>query len=159
MAFSINSSFAERMKQTMEEEKKVTKEAKVVKGAKGTKVSKGTKVDEGAKVGKGARGADGASPKSNKKSTTTTTTEYEAEVKKEMLVKDNGKGYKEFLEVSVKRFGDEGLPYVHLSTRVESEVYNGYKKGKHISFPLEFLYDFLDLMNEVDEECDNKHIE
>ena len=158
MAFSINSSFAERMKQTMEEEKKVTKEAKVVKGAKGTKVSKGTKVDEGAKVGKGASGADGASPKSNRKSTTTTT-EYEAEVKKDMLVKDNGKGYKEFLEVSVKRFGDEGLPYVHLSTRVESEVYNGYKKGKHISFPLEFLYDFLDLMNEVDEECDNKHIE
>ena len=156
MAFSINSNFAERMKQTMEEEKKVTKEAKVVKGAKGTKVSKGTKVDEDAKACKGARGADGASPKSNKKSTTT---EYEAEVKKEMLVKDNGKGYKEFLEVSVKRFGDEGLPYVHLSTRVESEVYNGYKKGKHISFPLEFLYDFLDLMNEVDEECDNKHIE
>ena len=160
MASSINSSFAERMKQTMEEEKKVTKEAKVVKGAKGTKVSKGTKVVKGAKACKGARGADGASPKSNKKSTTTTTTtEYEAEVKKEMLVKDNGKGYKEFLEVSVKRFGDEGLPYVHLSTRVESEVYNGYKKGKHISFPLEFLYDFLDLMNEVDEECDNKHIE
>ena len=153
MAFSINSNFAERMKQTMEEEKKVTKEAKVVKGAKGTKVSKGTKVDEG------ARGAYDVSHKSNKKSTTTTTTEYEAEVKKEMLVKDNGKGYKEFLEVSVKRFGDEGLPYVHLSTRVESEVYNGYKKGKHISFPLEFLYDFLDLMNEVDEECDNKHIE
>ena len=152
MAFSINSSFAERMKQTMEEEKKVTKEAKVVKGAKGTKVSKGTKVDEG------ARGTNDVSHKSNKKSTTTTT-EYEAEVKKEMLVKDNGKGYKEFLEVSVKRFGDEGLPYVHLSTRVESEVYNGYKKGKHISFPLEFLYDFLDLMNEVDEECDNKHIE
>ena len=158
MAFSINSSFAERMKQTMEEEKKVTKEAKVVKGAKGTKVSKGTKVDEGAKVGKGASGTNDASPKFSKKSTTTTT-EYEAEVKKEMLVKDNGKGYKEFLEVSVKRFGDEGLPYVHLSTRVESEVYNGYKKGKHISFPLEFLYDFLDLMNEVDEECDNKHIE
>lgn len=159
MAFSINSSFAECMKQTMEEEKKVTKEAKVVKGAKGTKVSKGTKVDEGAKAVKGASGTNDASPKSSKKSTTTTTTEYEAEVKKEMLVKDNGKGYKEFLEVSVKRFGDEGLPYVHLSTRVESEVYNGYKKGKHISFPLEFLYDFLDLMNEVDEECDKKHIE
>lgn len=156
MAFSINSNFAERMKQTMEEEKKVTKEAKVVKGAKGTKVSKGTKVDEGAKAGKGARGTNDVSPKSSKKSTAT---EYEAEVKKEMLVKDNGKGYKEFLEVSVKRFGDEGLPYVHFSTRVESEVYNGYKKGKHISFPLEFLYDFLDLMNEVDEECDKKHIE
>lgn len=154
MAFSINSNFKNKLNQQLEEDKKASKVTKVTKAGrvqKDTKAHEDTKVQRKHKdVNTSSRGGRGKSSQSK---------EPEAEVIKEMLVKDNGKGYKEYLEVSVKRFGEEGLPYVHFSTRVESEMYNGYKKGKHISFPLEFLYDFLDLMNEVDEECDKKHIE
>lgn len=102
-----------------------------------------------------------------KKTTTTTstkksskrTTEYEPEVVREFQTKDNGKGYKESLEISVKRFGEDGIPYVHFSTKVDSEVYTGYAKGKHVSFPLELLYEFMSLIKEVDKECDSKNIE
>lgn len=152
MAFSINSNFKNKLNQQLEEDKKVSKARKVTKASKAHKdveVHEDVKVHEAHKdMNTSSRGKSRVQSK-----------EPEAEVIKEMLVKDNGKGYKEYLEVSVKRFGEEGLPYVHFSTRVESEMYNGYKKGKHISFPLEFLYDFLDIMNEVDEECDKKHIE
>ena len=152
MSFSINSNFKNKLNQQLEEDKKaskVTKASKAGKAQKDTKAHEDTKVHEAHKdMNTSSRGKSRVQSK-----------EPEAEVIKEMLVKDNGKGYKEYLEVSVKRFGEEGLPYVHFSTRVESEMYNGYKKGKHISFPLEFLYEFLDLMNEVDEECDKKHIE
>lgn len=154
MAFSINSNFKNKLNQQLEEDKKVSKARKVTKASKAHKdveVHEDVKVHEAHKdMNTSSRGGRGKSSQSK---------EPEAEVIKEMLVKDNGKGYKEYLEVSVKRFGEDGLPYVHFSTRVESEMYNGYKKGKHISFPLEFLYDFLDIMNEVDEECDKKHIE
>ena len=152
MAFSINSNFKDKLNKQLEEDKKaskVTKAGKVQKDIKAHEDTKDTKVHKAHKdVNTSSRGKGKVQSK-----------EPEAEVVKELMVKDNGKGYKEYLEVSVKRFGEEGLPYVHFSTRVESEMYNGYKKGKHISFPLEFLYDFLDLMNEVDEECDKKHIE
>ena len=152
MAFSINSNFKNKLNQQLEEDKKVSK---VTKAGKAGKVQKDTKAHEDTKVQKAHKDVNTSSHGKSR----VQSKEPEAEVIKEMLVKDNGKGYKEYLEVSVKRFGEEGLPYVHFSTRVESEMYNGYKKGKHISFPLEFLYEFLDLMNEVDEECDKKHIE
>ena len=153
MAFSINSNFKNKLNQQLEEDKKASKVTKVTKA---DKVQKDTKAHEDTKVQRAHREANTSSSRGKSR---VQSKEPEAEVIKEMLVKDNGKGYKEYLEVSVKRFGEEGLPYVHFSTRVESEMYNGYKKGKHISFPLEFLYEFLDLMNEVDEECDKKHIE
>lgn len=152
MAFSINSNFKNKLNQQLEEDKKASKVTKVTKAGK---VQKDTKAHEDTKVQRAHRDVNTSSRGKGR----VQSKEPEAEVIKEMLVKDNGKGYKEYLEVSVKRFGEEGLPYVHFSTRVESEMYNGYKKGKHISFPLEFLYDFLDIMNEVDEECDKKHIE
>ena len=152
MAFSINSNFKNKLNQQLEEDKKASKVTKVTKAGK---VQKDTKAHEDTKVQRAHRDANTSSRGKSR----VQSKEPEAEVTKEMLVKDNGKGYKEYLEVSVKRFGEEGIPYVHFSTRVESEMYNGYKKGKHISFPLEFLYEFLDLMNEVDEECDKKHIE
>ena len=152
MAFSINSNFKNKLNQQLEEDKKASKVTKVTKAGK---VQKDTKAHEDIKVQRTHRDTNTSSRGKSR----VQSKEPEAEVIKEMLVKDNGKGYKEYLEVSVKRFGEEGLPYVHFSTRVESEMYNGYKKGKHISFPLEFLYEFLDLMNEVDEECDKKHIE
>ena len=150
MSFSINSNFKNKLNQQLEEDKKASKVTKA------GKVQKDTKAHEDTKVQRTSRDVDTSSSRGKSR---VQSKEPEAEVIKEMLVKDNGKGYKEYLEVSVKRFGEEGLPYVHFSTRVESEMYNGYKKGKHISFPLEFLYEFLDLMNEVDEECDKKHIE
>ena len=152
MAFSINSNFKNKLNQQLEEDKKASKVTKVTKAGK---AQKDTKAHEDAKVQKAHKDVNTSSRGKSR----VQSKEPEAEVIKEMLVKDNGKGYKEYLEVSVKRFGEDGLPYVHFSTRVESEMYNGYKKGKHISFPLEFLYDFLDIMNEVDEECDKKHIE
>ena len=152
MAFSINSNFKNKLNQQLEEDKKASK---VIKASKAGKAQKDTKAHEDTKVQKAYKDVNTSSRGKSK----VQSKEPEAEVIKEMMVKDNGKGYKEYLEVSVKRFGEEGLPYVHFSTRVESEVYNGYKKGKHISFPLEFLYEFLDLMNEVDDECDKKHIE
>ena len=152
MAFSINSNFKNKLNQQLEEDKKASKVTKVTKAGK---AQKDTKAHEDTKVQRTSRDVNTSSRGKSR----VQSKEPEAEVIKEMLVKDNGKGYKEYLEVSVKRFGEEGLPYVHFSTRVESEMYNGYKKGKHISFPLEFLYEFLDLMNEVDEECDKKHIE
>lgn len=152
MAFSINSNFRDKLNKQLEEDKKASK---VTKAGKVQKDTKDTKAHEDTKVRKAHRDTNTSSRGKSR----VQSTEPEAEVIKEMLVKDNGKGYKEYLEVSVKRFGEEGIPYVHFSTRVESEMYNGYKKGKHISFPLEFLYDFLDLMNEVDEECDKKHLE
>ncbi len=152
MAFSINSNFKNKLNQQLEEDKKASKVTKVTKAGK---VQKDTKAHEDTKVQRTYKDVNTSSRGKSR----VQSKEPEAEVIKEMLVKDNGKGYKEYLEVSVKRFGEEGLPYVHFSTRVESEMYNGYKKGKHISFPLEFLYEFLDLINEVDEECDKKHIE
>ena len=155
MAFSINSNFKNKLNQQLEEDKKASKVTKVTKAGKAGKVQKDTKAHEDTKVQRTHKDVNTSSRGKGK----VQSKEPEAEVVKELMVKDNGKGYKEYLEVSVKRFGEEGLPYVHFSTRVESEMYNGYKKGKHISFPLEFLYDFLDLMNEVDEECDKKHIE
>ena len=152
MSFKVNSNFMDKLNEQLKEDTKSSKARKVTKASKAqkdTKAHEDTKVQRTYKdVNTSSRGKSRVQSK-----------EPEAEVIKEMLVKDNGKGYKEYLEVSVKRFGEEGLPYVHFSTRVESEMYNGYKKGKHISFPLEFLYEFLDLMNEVDEECDKKHIE
>ena len=155
MAFSINSNFKNKLNQQLEEDKKASKVTKVTKASKAGKVQKDTKAHEDTKVQRTHKDVNTSSRGKGR----VQSKEPEAEVIKEMLVKDNGKGYKEYLEVSVKRFGEEGLPYVHFSTRVESEMYNGYKKGKHISFPLEFLYEFLDLMNEVDEDCDKKHIE
>lgn len=153
MAFKINKDFFSYLETSLEEETKDTKVSKVSKASKGTKVTKDAKDAKDTKVSQDT-------PASNTRGSSKKTVEFSSpEVIREMLTKDNGKGYKEYLEVSVKRFSDEGIPYVNFSTRVESEMYNGYKKGKHICFPLELLYDFLDLMNEVDEECDKKHIE
>ena len=152
MSFKVNSNFMDKLNEQLKEDTKASKARKVTKASK---AHKDIEAHEDAKVQKAHKDVNTSSRGKSR----VQSKEPEAEVIKEMLVKDNGKGYKEYLEVSVKRFGEEGLPYVHFSTRVESEMYNGYKKGKHISFPLEFLYEFLDLMNEVDEECDKKHIE
>lgn len=70
---------------------------------------------------------------------------------------------KQFVEVSVKRIDDdnhdEATPYVWIQMYQESDFYTGYLKGKTVYLPLEMLYDLIDHLNEVSEECDKRHIE
>ena len=74
--------------------------------------------------------------------------------------KEPAKMVKQYLELSVKRFNDdEGLPFVWVQMYQESEFYTGYLKGKTVYLPLEMLYDFIDGLNDLSEECDNRHIE
>ena len=74
--------------------------------------------------------------------------------------KDPTKAVKQYLELSVKRFDDEeGLPFVWVQMYQESEFYTGYMKGKTIYLPLEMLYDFMDSLNDLSEECDKRGIE
>lgn len=74
--------------------------------------------------------------------------------------KDATKITKQFVEISVKRFDDdEGLPFVWLQMYQESEFYTGYLSGKSIYLPLEMLYDLMDNLTVIDEECEKRHIE
>ena len=74
--------------------------------------------------------------------------------------KDPSKVVKQYIELSVKRFDDdEALPMVYIQMYQESEFYTGYLKGKTVYFPLEMLYDVIDSLNDLSEECDKRHIE
>ena len=76
--------------------------------------------------------------------------------------KDASKTIKEYMCFSVIRFGEDGLPYVFVSTRQESkdpDIYSGYLKGKTIKFPLEMLYSVMEQFDTLSEECDNRGIE
>ena len=74
--------------------------------------------------------------------------------------KDPTKVVKQYLEISVKRYDDdEALPFVWLQMYQESEFYTGYLKGKTVYLPLEMLYDLIEHLNEIDEECDKRGIE
>lgn len=70
---------------------------------------------------------------------------------------------KQYLEISVKRIDDdnkdEAMPYVWVQMYQESDFYTGYLKGKTVYLPLEMLYDFIDTLNEVSEECDEENIQ
>ena len=74
--------------------------------------------------------------------------------------KDATKMVKQYLELSVKRYDDdEALPFVWLQMYQESEFYTGYLKGKTVYLPLEMLYDLIEHLNEIDEECEKRGIE
>lgn len=75
--------------------------------------------------------------------------------------KDPTKVVKQYLELSVKRFGEDEVnaPMVYVQMYQESEFYTGYLKGKSVHLPLEMLYDFIDSLNDLSEECDKRHIE
>ena len=64
-----------------------------------------------------------------------------------------------YVEINVKRYGEdeENAPEVYLQMYQESDFYTGYRKGGS-HFPLEMLYDIIDLLTEVSEECDEKKI-
>lgn len=74
--------------------------------------------------------------------------------------KDPTKEVKQYLELSVKRFDDEeGLPFVWVQMYQESEFYTGYMKGKTVYLPLDMLYDFIDTLSDLSEECDKREIQ
>lgn len=75
--------------------------------------------------------------------------------------KDSSKVIRQYLEVTVKRFdADDGLGLPHLCVQMyqESEFYTGYLKGKSIYLPIESSLDFIDILQDVVEECDQEGI-
>lgn len=62
------------------------------------------------------------------------------------------------LVFSVKRGGENGLPRVDIRTYVKTENYEGFTK-KGINFSLEYLYDIIDILNDVNEECSAKGLD
>lgn len=78
---------------------------------------------------------------------------------REFPQKNSTKMGKLYVEISVKRYGEdlENAPEVYLQMYQESDFYTGYRKGGS-HFPLESLYDIIDLLSELSEECDRHHI-
>lgn len=80
-------------------------------------------------------------------------------VREEPSKKDPTKVVKQYLELSVKRYDDDAAqPYVWCTMYQESEFYTGYLKGKTIYMPLDMLYDFIDSLTELSDECDKRNI-
>lgn len=80
--------------------------------------------------------------------------DYKDEIEpKEIVLDETGK-----LVISVKRGGDYGLPHVDIRHFVTTERFTGFTK-KGINFPLEFLYELMDLLKDVSDECDRKGLE
>ena len=78
---------------------------------------------------------------------------------REFPQKDSLRMGKLYLEISVKRYGgdEENAPEVYLQMYQESDFYTGYKKGGS-HFPLEYLYDVMDMLTDLSEECDRNRI-
>ena len=78
---------------------------------------------------------------------------------REFPQKNTNKMGKLYVEISVKRYGEDEVnaPEVYLQMYQESEFYTGYRKGGS-HFPLESLYDIIDLLSELSEECDEHNI-
>lgn len=66
-------------------------------------------------------------------------------------------GDTEELVFSVSRKGDLGLPYVDVRQYVTTERYTGFTK-KGITFPVEMLEDFIDMINKVNRDCEKKNL-
>lgn len=80
--------------------------------------------------------------------------EYKDEIPpKEIPIDETGK-----LVISVKRGGEYGLPHVDIRHFVTTERFTGFTK-KGINFPLEFLYELMDLLRDVSDECERKGLE
>lgn len=80
--------------------------------------------------------------------------EYKDEIPpREIVLDETGK-----LVISVKRGGEYGLPHVDIRHFVTTERFTGFTK-KGVNFPLEFLYELMDLLHEVSDECDRKGLE
>lgn len=62
------------------------------------------------------------------------------------------------LVFSVKRGGEYGLPRVDIRQYVKTDNYEGFTK-KGVNFSLEYLYDIIDILNDVNEECSEKGLD
>lgn len=73
--------------------------------------------------------------------------------------KDNSP-MKQYIEISVKRIDDdkkdEAMPFVYIQMYQESNFYTGYLKGKSVYLPIEMLYDLIDTLSAVSDECEEK---
>ena len=78
---------------------------------------------------------------------------------REFPQKNTAKMGKLYVEISVKRYGEDEVnaPEVYIQMYQESDFYTGYRKGGS-HFPLELLYDIMDLLSELSEECDEHQI-
>ena len=78
---------------------------------------------------------------------------------REFPQKNTAKMGKLYVEISVKRYGEDEVnaPEVYIQMYQESDFYTGYRKGGS-HFPLESLYDIMDLLSELSEECDEHKI-
>ena len=73
--------------------------------------------------------------------------------KRELVLNETNK-----LVFSVARGGEYGLPMIDIRHYMDTKKYSGPTK-KGIRIPLEMLYDFMETLEEIDTECDEKHIE
>ena len=81
-------------------------------------------------------------------------------VKESPSHKDPTVTVKQYLELSVKRFDDdEAMPFVWVQMYQESDFYTGYLKGKTVYLPLEMLYDFIEGLKDLSDECEERGIE
>lgn len=69
---------------------------------------------------------------------------------KELVLDETGK-----LVISVKRDDTYGLPHVDIRHYVTTERFTGFTK-KGVNFPLEFLYELIDLLRDASDECEEK---
>ncbi len=64
---------------------------------------------------------------------------------------------KQYFEISVKRFNcdDKNPLMVYIQMYQEAPIYTGYLKGKTVYLPLDIVYDFLYILEDVLEKCYN----
>lgn len=105
------------------------------------------------------------SPKNKSKKNTLPSDEYRSMIEPIRFViredKDkNGKTFKQYLELNIKRFGDdlENKPSVYIQMYQEAEFYTGYLKGKTVYLPLENLFDLMEELNILSDLADEKGI-
>lgn len=72
----------------------------------------------------------------------------------------SGDEVKDYLEVNVKRFGedDENAPRVFIQTFRESPKYTGYLKGKSVNFPINEIEEVIDALDTMREQIEEKGI-
>ena len=80
--------------------------------------------------------------------------DYKDEIPQKEIVLDET----EKLVISVKRGGDYGLPHVDIRHFVTTERFTGFTK-RGINFPLEYLFELMDVLKDVSDECDRKGLE
>lgn len=73
----------------------------------------------------------------------------------------SGDEVNDYLEVSVKRFGedDENAPRVFMQIYRESPKYTGYAKGKSVNFPINEIETVIDSLDVIREKIEEEGVE